>query len=69
MMAETMSKPAFNRYPSLIYLMGNLLNPPPLASMTALEKVGRSLSFSLVLCTGAVVAALLLTVGLYLMEH
>jgi ABC-type Fe3+-siderophore transport system permease subunit len=54
--------------PSVVMWLLNLFDPPPLASMTFTQKVGRVILLSSTLVIGSVLVAMLGALGLYLLE-
>jgi len=47
----------------------NIFNPPPLASMTRTQKLNRSLLITLALVVNCVLLAMLVALGVYLLER
>jgi hypothetical protein len=54
---------------SIIHWLLNLFDPPPLKSMTLVQKAGRALLLSGTLVVGSVLVAMLGALGLYLAER
>ncbi len=54
---------------SIIHWLLNLFDPPPLKSMTLVQKAGRALLLSGTLVVGSVLVAMLGALGLYLVER
>ena len=62
-------KPFFAPLTSLVAWLMELFNPPPLNSMTMVQKTGRILFFTAVLVIASILFAMAGAVGLYIMER